>query len=183
MHSGWPTEDNRFIVVHDELDELRRSLNTHIYTLDIARSARAEPRDFVHRAADLHRSQRLHARQSLLRVSLQARPGDLRPDESDALTEIGSFDTYLSPSANTAGTDGAWGVYPFLPSGTILVSDIENGLFLLKRNETLPPPTTPPSGNPPPPRAGGGGGGGALELPVLILLAGFAMLRARKYWA
>ena len=55
-----------------------------------------------------------------------------------ALTEIGSFDTYLSPSANSAGTDGAWGVYPFLPSGTLLVSDIENGMFLLQKNETLP---------------------------------------------
>ena len=61
-----------------------------------------------------------------------------------SLTEIGSFDTYLSPSANSAGTDGVWGVYPFLPSGTLLVSDIENGLFLLKRNETLPPPTSMP---------------------------------------
>ena len=80
-----------------------------------------------------------------------------------ALTEIGSFDTYLSPSANTAGTDGAWGVYPFLPSGTLLVSDIENGLFLLKRNETLPPPLAGAS-NPPPPRpARGGGGGGGLD--------------------
>ena len=60
-----------------------------------------------------------------------------------ALTEIGSFDTYLSPLANSAGTDGAWGVYPFLTSGTLLVSDIENGMFLLRKNETLPPPPPP----------------------------------------
>ena len=57
-----------------------------------------------------------------------------------SLQEIGSFDTYLSPAANSAGTDGAWGVYPFLTSGTLLVSDIENGMFLLRKNETLPPP-------------------------------------------
>ena len=36
VHSGWPTADNMFIVVHDELDELQRGLNTHIYTLDVA---------------------------------------------------------------------------------------------------------------------------------------------------
>ena len=35
VHSGWPTENNRFIIVHDELDELRRGINTSIYTLDI----------------------------------------------------------------------------------------------------------------------------------------------------
>jgi hypothetical protein len=97
------------------------------------------------------------------------------------LTEVGSFDTYLSPTANSAGTDGAWGVYPFLTSGTLLVSDIENGLFLLKRNETLPPPPPPVVANPPPSSGGGGGGGGgALGGSVLILLAGFAMLRARR---
>lgn len=42
------------------------------------------------------------------------------------------FDNYLTPAADTAGTDGTWGVYPFLPSGNILVSDIENGLFVLR---------------------------------------------------
>ncbi|HYJ40126.1 MAG TPA: hypothetical protein VEW08_05005, partial [Steroidobacteraceae bacterium] len=81
--------------------------------------------------------------------------------------------------ANSAGTDGAWGVYPFLTSGTLLVSDIENGIFLLKKNETLPPPAPPVVTNPPPSSGGGGGGGGALDGSVLILLAGFAMLRAR----
>ena len=50
------------------------------------------------------------------------------------LREIGNFDTFLAPAANTAGTDGAWGVYPFLPSGTVLISDISNGLFVLKDN-------------------------------------------------
>ena len=42
------------------------------------------------------------------------------------------FDTLPSPSANSAGYKGAWGVYPYLPSGTLLVSDIDNGLFLLR---------------------------------------------------
>ena len=49
VHSGWPTQDNRFIIVHDELDELRRGLNTQIYTLDIADLRAPEPRNVVHR--------------------------------------------------------------------------------------------------------------------------------------
>ena len=28
---------------------------------------------------------------------------------------------------------GAWGVYPFLPSGNILVSDMQNGLFVIEK--------------------------------------------------
>jgi len=32
---------------------------------------------------------------------------------------------------NTPGFGGQWSVYPFLPSGTIVANDIENGLFVL----------------------------------------------------
>jgi hypothetical protein len=48
------------------------------------------------------------------------------------LRELASFDTFLSPAANAAGTEGAWGVYPFFPSGTVVVSDMVNGLFVLR---------------------------------------------------
>jgi choice-of-anchor B domain-containing protein len=181
VHSGWPTEDNRYVVVHDELDELRRSLNTHIYTLDVGNLTAptlvtsytgpltATDHNGYTRGDRYYVS---HYKRGLVIFDIT---------HPTALTEIGSFDTYLSPSANTAGTDGNWGVYPFLPSGTILVSDIENGLFLLKKNETLPPPAPPPAPNPDPPNVDErGGGGGTLDALALILLAGFAMVRAVK---
>jgi choice-of-anchor B domain-containing protein len=180
VHSGWPSQDSRFIIVHDELDELRRSLNTHIYTLDVGdlrtpnlvTSYTGPTTSTDHNGYTIgNRYYVAHYKRGLV-IFDSTTPS--------ALTEIGSFDTYLTPSANSAGTDGVWGVYPFLPSGTLLVSDIENGLFLLKRNETLPPPVVTP--NPPgaPPPRSGGGGGGSMDLLVLILLAGFAMLRALR---
>ncbi|MCH8147394.1 MAG: choice-of-anchor B family protein, partial [Planctomycetes bacterium] len=43
--------------------------------------------------------------------------------------EVGWFDTY--PADDGSGFDGAWGVYPFFPSGTVIVSDIDRGLFIL----------------------------------------------------
>lgn len=48
-----------------------------------------------------------------------------RPDN---LIEVGNFDTFIP---NSTGFEGVWGVYPFLPSGTIVASDIGNGLFIL----------------------------------------------------
>lgn len=48
----------------------------------------------------------------------------------DALVEVGRYDT--SPNFAGSGFHGAWGVYPYLPSGNILVSDIEEGLFVLR---------------------------------------------------
>tara|TARA_B100000497_G_C7674099_1_gene407067 strand:+ start:627 stop:1991 length:1365 start_codon:yes stop_codon:yes gene_type:complete len=38
---------------------------------------------------------------------------------------------------NYSGFNGAWGTYPFLPSGNILVSDVDNGLFVITPNFPL----------------------------------------------
>ncbi|MBP7168094.1 MAG: choice-of-anchor B family protein [Bacteroidia bacterium] len=49
-----------------------------------------------------------------------------RPDN---MIVTGHYDTYTQGSGN--GFNGAWGVYPFLPSGNLVVSDIDNGLYVL----------------------------------------------------
>lgn len=49
--------------------------------------------------------------------------------EKDNLVEVGNFDT--SPFSADNGFEGCWGVYPYLPSGNILASDREEGLFIL----------------------------------------------------
>lgn len=45
------------------------------------------------------------------------------------MVEVGHYDT--SPQFSGDGFNGCWGAYPWLPSGVILASDIENGLFVL----------------------------------------------------
>lgn len=47
------------------------------------------------------------------------------------MVEVGRFDTY---PGNSTFTIGCWGAYPYLPSGIVLASDIENGLFILQPN-------------------------------------------------
>ncbi len=47
------------------------------------------------------------------------------------IIKVGQYDTYPT---QTPGFDGCWGVYPFLPSGTILAADITDGLFVLGAN-------------------------------------------------
>ncbi len=46
------------------------------------------------------------------------------------VTQVAYYDTEPA-NTNYSGSDGAWGVYPYLPSGNILASDILNGLFVL----------------------------------------------------
>jgi choice-of-anchor B domain-containing protein len=44
------------------------------------------------------------------------------------LIEVGNYDTWLG---GDGGFSGAWGLYPFLPSQTVLVTDINNGLYVI----------------------------------------------------
>merc|ERR1712050_560312 len=48
-------------------------------------------------------------------------------------------------------TPSAWSVYPYFPSGNIIVSSIPGGLFVLKHNSSPSPSPTPPSTSPPSP--------------------------------
>ncbi|MCC6689965.1 MAG: choice-of-anchor B family protein [Bacteroidia bacterium] len=45
------------------------------------------------------------------------------------LVQVANYDTY--PAGSGAGYNGTWGVYPFLPSGILIASNIEDGLFVL----------------------------------------------------
>jgi choice-of-anchor B domain-containing protein len=47
------------------------------------------------------------------------------------LVIVGSYDT--SPLSG-GGSNGCWGVYPYLPSGNIIASDMEEGLYVLGAN-------------------------------------------------
>ena len=45
------------------------------------------------------------------------------------IVNVGHFDT--SPNFTGPNSNGCWGVYPYLPSGLIIASDIENGFYVL----------------------------------------------------
>jgi hypothetical protein len=49
--------------------------------------------------------------------------------------QAGYYDTYPGPDAQKYA--GAWGCYPYLPSGRILVSDMQTGLYVVDANEIL----------------------------------------------
>jgi choice-of-anchor B domain-containing protein len=133
-HSGWPSADQRSLFIHDELEEINLGLNTQIYTmrLDDLRAPSVAISYFGPNTTTDHNG---YTKGNYYYVS-HYRRGLVIFDVTNPnqLTEIANFDTFLAPATDSAGTDGAWGVYPYLPSGTIVVSDIINGLFVLKDN-------------------------------------------------
>ncbi len=48
----------------------------------------------------------------------------------------GQYDTY--PQNNSSNYDGAWGCYPYLPSGNTLISDMSTGLWVLHFDGVVP---------------------------------------------
>ena len=59
---------------------------------------------------------------------------DITDIENKSIKEIGFFDTY--PANNNTAFNGAWNVYPYFPSGNIIISDINNGFFVIRKSKT-----------------------------------------------
>jgi choice-of-anchor B domain-containing protein len=58
---------------------------------------------------------------------------DISDIENKNISEVGFFDSY--PLTNSNDFNGAWNVYPFFESGNIVISDIDNGLFIVKKKK------------------------------------------------
>ncbi len=132
VHSGWWSEDKRFIFVHDEFDEYRGGLNTTLRVYDIT-SLTNPTLAGVWKGDTKAIDHNGFVRGNRYYMS-NYRRGLTILDITDPATpqEVGFFDTFSASDSN--GFDGAWGVYPFLPSGLILVSDINGGLFIMRDN-------------------------------------------------
>jgi choice-of-anchor B domain-containing protein len=138
-HQGWLTEDQRFFLANDELDEMRFNFETRTLIFDV--SDLENPR-FVgpHFRGVPSIDHNLYVRgdiaymanyRSGLRV---VRIDDLAAGE---MTNVGWFDTYPEDTATQFG--GAWSNYPFFPSGNVIISDMNRGLFVVRpyREEPL----------------------------------------------
>jgi choice-of-anchor B domain-containing protein len=157
-HQGWLTEDQRYFISNDEVDEyINTFTRTHIW-------------DFVDLTNPVYLGYYEHTTQSLdhnlfvkgnilyesnylagLRVfdlsnmetaiasALATRaPGDY--SLPDVFTPIGHFDAHL---VDFRGFAGSWHNYPYFDSGTILVSDIQLGVHIVRlTNAAAPEPTT-----------------------------------------
>lgn len=131
-HQGWLSDDRRYMLFDDELDEQNDGHNTRTYVWDV-QDLDAPHVDFTYdgptKAIDhnlyIHEG---YAYESNYQAGLRIL--DLSKIDSDVLTEAAFFDTH--PESDSADFEGAWSNYPFYASGVVGVSDINRGLFLLQ---------------------------------------------------
>ena len=136
-HQGWLTEDHRYFMSNDELDEQDYGVNTTTFIWDV--SDLSDPQligTFVSETSAIDHNMYVLdtlVYQSNYRAGLRVL--DLTDIENGELDEVAYFDVY--PSSDAAQFNGSWSNYPYLPSGVIPVSHIEEGVFFLKLSDTF----------------------------------------------
>ena len=127
-HNAWASPDGNYVYTTDErpnafVESYDVSDPTDIRFLDRANSGSTQSGIIPHNT---------HFRDDYLITSWYTE-GVVVLDATrpDLLVKVGQYDTF---QGLTTGFDGCWGVYPFLPSGIIIASDITEGLFVLQPN-------------------------------------------------
>jgi choice-of-anchor B domain-containing protein len=137
-HQGWLTDDHGRFVMDDETDERNNGHNTRTYVWDM--SDLDQPvlvHTFTAAGSSIDHNQYVrgdHTYQANYRRGLRILHLGTTPQ---AMAEVAFFDTH--PERDGNGFDGAWSTYPFFASDTVLVSDINRGLFVVRPQLASPP--------------------------------------------
>ncbi len=137
-HQGWLTEDHRYFVHDDEFDESFGGHNTRTYVwdmLDIDNPVLAGFWDAAGSAID-HNQYIVGNRTYQANYRRGLRVLEMTDPSTASFTEIAFFDSYPEQDGN--GSEGAWSVYPFFDSGTLILSDRSRGLFILRMRNLEP---------------------------------------------
>jgi len=129
-HQGWLTEDRRYFLINDEMDEPNPAPTTRTHVIDVQNPGSPVYKGwFTSGATSTDHNLYIHEGKAYEANYLSGlRVFDVS-DPQNAV-QIAWFDTH--PESDAAGYHGAWSCYPYLPSGTIAISDIERGLFLVR---------------------------------------------------
>ena len=131
-HQGWFTEDQRYFLLGDELDELNFGLRSRTIIFDfsdldnpIEHTQYSGPSSAIDHNGYVHNNTFY-----LANYSAGLRVIDITNIASGDINEIAHFDSF--PGSNAASFLGAWSVYPYFDSGHVIISDINTGFYLVK---------------------------------------------------
>ncbi|HWW77383.1 MAG TPA: choice-of-anchor B family protein, partial [Pyrinomonadaceae bacterium] len=145
-HQGWLTGDQTRFLLNDELDEqhsnpqnpAQSTIKTQTFVWDVSDLDAPFVQNIYHgpvSSIDHNLYVRgLHAFESNYRSGVRVL--DTTQAAAGNLSEVAFFDVY--PADDQSLFNGTWSNYPFFASGTIVASGIEQGLFVLRPQISLP---------------------------------------------
>lgn len=127
-HQGWISADGNYFYINDEADEQEYGCTTRTHIIDIHDLLNpVEIGTFSSGTLAIDHNLYVHGDyifEANYRSGLR-----LFSAENPAMpVPIGWFDTY--PDSDSANFNGLWSTYPYFPSGTVIGSDLERGLFV-----------------------------------------------------
>jgi choice-of-anchor B domain-containing protein len=134
-HQGWLTDDHRYFYMDDELDELQgnvdgtRTLIWDVTDLDDPQLLKE------HLSENKSSDHNLYIKGNLMYQSNYL-SGLRIYDISDVTNpvEVAYFDT-VPTGEDAPGFGGSWSNFPYFKSGTLVVTSMSEGLFILKKRE------------------------------------------------
>jgi choice-of-anchor B domain-containing protein len=143
-HQSWLSPDAKYMYVNDEFDESENNILTRTLVFDV--SDITNPillNTFTTGLPTVDHNLYWHAGYVFeSNYTSGVRIFDVSVNPTNP-TEVGWFDTY--PQSDSVTYNGTWSNYPFLPSGTLLVADINRGLFILDPSAATVKPVEPTS--------------------------------------
>jgi hypothetical protein len=139
-HNSWRSSNNQYLYYTEEIPEGKP---VHVVSLHNLNQGEIEvvgsflDRGLPVSVASAPIPHNLYIRHDLLLVS-QYEDGLMAYDITDPVKPvlIGQYDTHPQNSTYN-GYYGNWGNYPWLPSGNIVTTDMQNGVFMLRLKKTV----------------------------------------------
>lgn len=134
-HQGWFTEDQRYFILGDELDEINSGFRSRTLIFDVTDLDNPVLHDTYlgPTSAIDHNGYVLGDEFFLANYTAGVRVLDISGITDRSISETGFFDTF--PANDNTQFDGVWSIYPFFESGKIVISDINRGLFVIKKSD------------------------------------------------
>ena len=133
-HQGWFTANQAHFLIDDELDETDFGHPTWTYIWNVSNlDAPVLMGHYTGTTNAIDHNQYIHqgfAYQANYRAGLQIL--DVSAVAAGTLSQVAFFDIY--PNNNNPNFNGAWNNYPFFASGNVIVSGMQEGLFVLRPN-------------------------------------------------
>jgi choice-of-anchor B domain-containing protein len=145
-HQAWFTEDHRYILLNDELDEEFVGNPTRTWIIDAANLDAPVLSGgngyFDHTTPSIDHNLYVHGN-FVFESNYTAGLRILRLDDlaQSQLTEIGYFDLY--PANDNPNFDGTWNNYFFEASGNVIATHMTQGLFILRPTNLCESPVAP----------------------------------------
>ena len=129
-HQGWLTEDHKYFLLGDELDEKKYHINTKTFIFDV--QSLENPK---HLSTHTHKTKAIdHNLYVKGKYVYQAnytaglRILDISDIGNGKMKEVGFLD--VMPKNDKAEFEGVWSIYPYYKSNTVAVAGIDGYLYL-----------------------------------------------------